>query len=258
MINQHIIDEIRMKMDKLAGDSRYYDQRKDLVVQNLRTIGDVYSFWIENPELRKALLLEKSQEKKIRKMARIGIQNVNNGWYFLSQIGKLGGFINYLDENILKRLNGLVHLNGEMPRNFRKKDVTLGIVGFTPVSWEKVPYKVDEALKIIKGLYQENPLECAITAHLNLAAIQPFRDGNKRCARLVQDRILFDAGMPPAIISAGEGKFYHDLLLRTLPAHDDGNKEGQRQFYDYCASKINNGLDEILGDLVEEPHILNH
>lgn len=54
-------------------------------------------------------------------MARKGIQNVNNGWYYLNQIGKLGGFVQYLNENILKRLNGVVYPDVELPRNFRKK-----------------------------------------------------------------------------------------------------------------------------------------
>ena len=257
MISQHITEEIAAKMIKLADDPRYYDKRKNLVVQNLRTIGDVYSFWVENPELRKALLLEKSNEKKIRKMARKGIQDVNNGWYYLTHLGKSGRFVDYFDETILKKLNSLVHSEAEQPRDFRKKDVTLNILGYTPASWEKVPYKVEEAIKNVKEMYLENPLESAITAHLSLAAIQPFREGNKRCARLVQDRILLEMGMPPAIITAGEGKFYHDLLVRTLPTYRDKDAEGQRQFYDYCASKINNGLDEILGDLFEEPHIVN-
>jgi len=257
MISKNILEEIRMKFDKLAEDPRYYDQRRNLVIQNLRTIGDLYSFWMENPELRKELLLEKSNEKRIRKMAKKGIQDINNGWYYLMNIGNLGKFTDYLDGNILKRLNGLVYSDAEKPRDFRKKDVTLNVIGYSPPSWEKVPYKIDEAIKIIKNLYIENPLEAAISAHLNIASIQPFIDGNKRCARLVQDRILFDIGMPPAIITAGEGKFYHDLLVRTIPAYHDENKEGQRQFYDYCASKINNGLDEILGDLPEEPHIVN-
>lgn len=255
MINPKIADEINLKMDKLAGDPRYYNQRKSLVVHDIRTIGDVYSFWIENPELRKTLLQEKSKEKSLRKIAKKGIQDVNNGWYYLSTIGKTGKFIDYFDEKVLKKLNGLVYTDGEKPRDFRKKDVTLSILGFTPCSWEKVPQKTNEALSNIKELYEKSPLECAITTHLELAAIQPFIDGNKRCARLVQDRILHDIGMPPAIITAGEGKFYHDLLVRTLPAYGDNNKEGQRQFYDYCASKINNGLDKILGDLFEEPHI---
>jgi len=257
MINEHIANEIEMKLDKLSGDPRYYDQRKNLIVQNLRSIGDVYSFWIENPELRKELLIDKSSEKRLRKMARKGIQDVNNGWYYLMGVGKNRKFVDCVDENTLKRLNGLVYIDAEIPRDFRTKDVTLGKIGTTPPSWEKVSQKVDCAIKIVKDLYVENPLEAAITAHLSIAVIQPFINGNKRCARLVQDRILFDMGMPPAIITAGEGKFYHDLLLRTIPAYHDGNKEGQRQFYDYCASKVNNGLDEILGDLFEEPHIVN-
>lgn len=257
MIDKAILEEINMKMDKLAEDPRYYDERKSLVVQNLRSIGDVYSFWIENPDLRKTLLLEKCNEKSLRKKAIRGIQDVNNGWYYINGIGKTGKFIDYLDENILKRLNGLVYTEGEKPRNFRNKDVTLSIIGFTPCSWEKVPHKTNEALNNIKELYKENPIESAIAAHLNIAAVQPFINGNKRCARLIQDRILYDIGMPPAIIPAGEGKFYFDLLVRTLPAYGDNDKEGQRQFYNYCASKINNGLDDILGDLFEEPHIAN-
>lgn len=257
MINRYIMEEISMKLEKLADDPRYYDQRKNLVVQNLRTIGDVYSFWIENPELRKALLLEKSNEKKIRKMARKGIQDVNNGWYYLLNNGRSGRFIDYFDSGILKKLNGLVHSEAEQPRDFRKKDVTLNILGYTPPSWEKVPIKVEKAIKEIKDKYLINPLEAAITAHLSLAAIQPFIDGNKRCARLIQDRILFEMGMPPSIITAGEGKFYHNLLMRTIPSYHDNDDDGQKQFYDYCASKINNGLDEILGDLFEEPHIPN-
>ncbi len=258
MISQPIVEEMNMKMQKLAGDSRYYDKRKSLVVQNLRSIGDVYSFWIENPELRKELLIDKSKHKSIKKQAVKGIQDVNNGWYFLSEIGKNGKFLENFDETALKRLNGLVFHDAEMPRDFRKKDVTLNILGYTPSSWEKVPYRVNQALEEIREMYLKNPVEAAIKAHLSIGAIQPFMDGNKRCARLVQDRILLDAGMPPAMIAAGEGKFYHDLFSKTLIAYRDKYEEGQRQFYDYCASKINNGLDEILGDLFEEPHLVNH
>ena len=78
-------------------------------------------------------------------------------------------------------------------------------------------------------------------------------DGNKRCAQLVQDRILHDLDLPPANIPAGEGVFYRKLLGKTLPDYRDENPEGQKVFYDYCASKVNSGLDEMLGDLEEEP-----
>ena len=86
-------------------------------------------------------------------------------------------------------------------------------------------------------------------AHIGIVGIQPFMDGNKRTARLIQNRILHSVDLPPAVIPAGEGKFYFDLLRRVLPFYQDGDMIGQKQFYDYCASKVNNSLDEILGDL---------
>ena len=142
-----------------------------------------------------------------------------------------------------------------MPGEFRKFDVTLNIPCYTPSSWERVPEKIDKLFSEIKEMYSVNPLESAILSHLGIASIQPFSDANKRCARLIQDRILNDENLPPAVIPAGEGKFYFDLLKRTLPTLGE-DKNGQKQFYDYCASKINNGLDKILGDLFEESNLV--
>ena len=133
--------------------------------------------------------------------------------------------------------------------SFRLKDVTLNFPDYTPPSWENVPGLTREAIQKVKQDYVDNPLESAIYAHLALALIQPFREGNKRTARLIQDRLLWDACLPPVIIPAGEGRFYLDLLERTSVPYREGNDGGQGQFYDYIASKVNNGLDDILNDL---------
>lgn len=251
MINPHLREEIELKLGKIARHPKYYLERKKLVLTDLTFIGDVYSFWIENPELRKALLLEKRQPQTLRKEARKGIANIHNGWYYLSQIGYSHDFVEKLSPEILKRLNKLINPGGETPGEFRKFDVTLNIPFYTPPSWERVPEKIEQLFSEIKEMYHVNPLESAILAHLGVAAIQPFSDANKRCARLIQDTILNNENLPPAVIPAGEGKFYFDLLKRTLPTIDENN-DGQKQFYDYCASKVNNGLDEILGDLFKE------
>ena len=265
-INPGLREEINLKLQKIARHPRYYDKRKELVVQEIRSLGDIYSFWIENPELRKALLLENKKPETIRKMAREGIQAVHNGWYYLSQQGQFGNFTDYLSTDLLQRLNGLVARKDRRSGYFREPpnllshtsgDVTLNLEGYTPPSWEKVPAQVKELLEKIRESYKTDPLEAAILAHLGIGAIQPFFDGNKRCSRLIQNRILYDAQMPPATIQAGESKFYFGLLKKAFPAFRDGGVEGQRQFYDYCASKVNNGLDEILGDLQEEPAIKN-
>jgi hypothetical protein len=253
-INPVLKEEVNSKLEKISSNPEYYDRRKNLVIQELRSIGDVYSFWIENPALRRDLLSERSQSKALRKLAMHGIQNVSNAWYYLNQIGKFGNFVGELNQDVIKKVNKLVLGSKGAFNQYREMDVTLNCPGYTPPSFEKVSSKVKDAISRIKMMHNDyGPLESALTAHLALAAIQPFEDGNKRTSRLIQDRILYDSLIPPAIIPAGEGTFYLDLLCRTFPPYKGGDVDGQREFYDYCASKVNNGLDEILGDLVIEP-----
>jgi len=249
LISPALREEIRLKIDKIGNNPQAYGRRRDLVKQSLRHIGDIYSFWIENPDLRAALIGANLQEGTVKKRARKGIRAVHDAWYFISQKGKPGNFINIFDYDIFRGINGLVNGGSKEEGRFRKSDVTLNIPGFTPTSPERIPSTVAQIIVDTRKKYAENPLEGAIYAHLAFALTQPFSEGNKRTARLVQDKLLDDAGLPPAIISAGEGKFYLDLIKRTASAYRDEDLAEQRQFYDYMASKVNNGLDDILDDL---------
>ena len=259
MISENIREEINLKLDKVKRHPEYYDEKVSLVKQSLRSLGDVYSFWIEHPELRKDLLLENKKKETIIKLARKGIQSVHNAWYYLTENHKHGDFVDDLNHDVLKHVNGLVNGGGKDDGNYRSNEgrmvadnVTLNIPGFTPIDADKIQGEINHIIAQVRGKYGKDKLESAIYAHLALAMTQPFRDGNKRTARLIQDRILHDAELPPAVVTAGEGKFYLDLIKRTAPAYQEGDEAGQRQFYDYCASKVNNGLDEILGDIFEE------
>ncbi len=249
LVNENLREQINLKLEKIVRFPEYYDKRKELVLQNVRSIGDVYSFWIENPDLRKTLLTENKQSKTIRKLAREGIQDVHNGWYYLSGKGEYGNFIKEFNSEILKKANKLIVPKESGAGEFREKRVSLNCEHYTPPNPIKVPEKVKNLISKVKQIYSYDPLESAITAHLEIAAIQPFMNGNKRTARLIQDRILCDTNLPPAIIQAGEGTYYMRLLCDTLGAYEDEDLAGQKEFYNYCASKVNNGLDEILGDL---------
>lgn len=258
LINRDLKEQINLKLEKIARSPECYDKRKELVLQNIRSIGDVYSFWIENPDLRRAFLTENKQPKTLRKLARGGIQNVHNAWYYLNVKGEYGNFVKVFNSEILKKVNKLVVPKEIGAGEFRDKRVTLNCRDYTPPNPIRVPERVKDLISLVKQIHNYDPLESAITAHLGLAAIQPFMHGNKRTARLIQDRILCDANLPPAIIQAGEGTYYMKLLCNTLGAYGDEDLDGQKKFYNYCASKVNNGLDEILGDLTEEPAIKNN
>ena len=249
MINLELRAEIELKSRKIESNLGYFAVRKEAVNKSLRSLGDIYSFWIENPDLRKSLLLERKQKKTLKKMARVGVHNIKNAWYYLYNNYEQKVFVDKFDENTLKRVNGLVEPKIDGTGDFRKRDVTLNIREYTPPSWEKVPEKTNDIIERVKDKYNEDPLESAIMCHLGIVAIQPFVEGNKRTARLIQNKILDSVSLPPAIISAGEGKFYFDLIKKVLPSYENENSKSQKQFYDYCASKVNNGLDKILGDL---------
>ncbi len=249
MISPHLREEIRLKHEKVKNNPAYYDQRLKLVKESLRSSGDVYSFWIENPTLRIALVKGNKQPETVKKEARKGIQSIHNAWYFLSKIGEYGNFISLFDAGTIKGTNGLVNGLSKDKGEYRSGNVTLGIVGFRPPAPKDIKGHVDLAIEVTKLKHEQDPLDAAIHLHIALAYIQPFDEGNKRTARLLQDRLLWDFGLPPAIITAGEAKFYFDLIKRSAEAFWTQNEEGQKQFYDYNASKVNNGLDLILDDL---------
>ncbi len=249
MIDEKLRHEIKLKHDLLSYDHDSFDQRFLLVRDSLRSIGDIYSFWIENPELREKLVLAHKNPETIRKMAEKGIRHIKNAWYYLANIGSDLDFYLRLTPKVLKYTNAQINGNKGKDGRYRKVDVTLNFRDYTPPSPGAISGRVDAALQVVNDNYKTDPLLSAINIHLALSLIQPFEDGNKRTARLVQDRLLLDEGYPPAIIPASEGKFYLSLIEEAAPGFRDGNPETSKNFCNYLASKVNEGLDQILNDL---------
>ena len=238
-IDPQIREQISTKVDEFKEHIDYYTERKRLIEEGLRSIGDVHSFWIENPELRSALLKTKSQ--KTVKEARKGIEAVKNGWHYLTTAFhpnvRLG-----LEHDKVKRLNRLItapsRVQGNRSEDYRIRSVTLGFPDYFPPKHENVQSLMQEVFDDLHNEERDN-LESAIYTHLAIAGIQPFDDGNKRTSRLIQDAILVESGYPPAIIYSGEGTFYFNLLHEALVAKSKDKVVGQRGFYDFVASKVN-------------------
>lgn len=104
-----------------------------------------------------------------------------------------------IDERTLFRVHqsistGLV--SNEESGTLRVRAVRISGTDYIP---PKTPQEIESKLNEI--LFQEseytNPLEKAVYLHCNLARLQPFIDGNKRTARMIESIALMNAGVIP-------------------------------------------------------------
>lgn len=113
-----------------------------------------------------------------------------------------------LDVNKIKDLNRIVlnHLSlndGVVPGEIRHHEVGVALYRGAPA--EDCEYLLDRLCNWLNGAEFGSPSDArgvvyailkAILAHIYLAWIHPFGDGNGRTARLIEYQILIDSGMP--------------------------------------------------------------
>ncbi len=242
-ISTTLTNEVDLKLKRLSQLDGYHLKRANSYKKALKNTGDLYSIWLEYPEQRRALLGDDVDPKKVRRIAKEGLKDIQRAWSYLISSGK------HLKEEIDRNLILSVGTKIE-PGNFgfRSISVTLGLREYTPPN----PIKIDQLIE--KLVYEvksstAHPLELAAYMHLKIAGIQPFQDGNKRTARLFQDKLLKDHELPPAVIPSGERIVYIDLLEDALAGDRDQDTKRQRNFFDYIGCKVNYALDEMIDDL---------
>jgi|SRR5947209_8787224 len=83
-----------------------------------------------------------------------------------------------------------------------------------PPNYVKVPRLVDDMLAAyVTGLAAgEHPVWLAAKLHFELLTIHPFKDGNGRTARLLQNLVLIREGYAPVLIGPEEKPRYFDVL----------------------------------------------
>ena len=91
----------------------------------------------------------------------------------------------------------------------------------------------------------------AFTAHLRLADIHPFNDGNGRVARLLMNLILIRAGYPPIAVRPQDRLEY----IRSLQEEQAG--QGSDRFYELLYRRLDATLDEYLECLASRAEFIN-
>ncbi len=243
-IDQELSDEIEQKREKIAAEPNAYLHRANRIKKALQTSARGYSYYIEHPQERSRLLYGGIRARSVKRDAARGFDRLKMAWDKLHQAKRTNNFTEIIDPSLIISIGGIIDPSNEW---FRRERVSLNLK-YVPPNPIKVPELVDQLIEETKK-GDLTTVERAAYFHLVLAGIQPFRDGNKRTARLFQDAILDDYGLPPAVIPSGERVVYIDLLEEALIGRQANDLRKQRPFFDYIGGKVNHGLDQILNDL---------
>ncbi len=237
--------------DSISKDANYHSARIE------------YPLVVEFQDyLEKKGPIKKSRVRKVRKNLEVA---------FSSGLKKYNGS---LDEEFIKYLAGKIEpklKNEDKSVKYRTMGVRTSGSSVTPPDSQKVRLEMEKYVKNVNELLKLlnhiplSPIGVAAYAHLHLARIHPFEDGNGRTARMLQNLILFKNEYPLPIIEEGERLFYSGLIEeaikgwkfginRSVEIQDDlfNISDPERTFYDFIGSKVNMSLTKII-----EKSILN-
>lgn len=146
----------------------------------------------------------------------------------------------------LMRTTGGVHstMGGSFDSSkgeFRLCGVTAGVDGRSYMSYQKVPAKVEELCLLLQEKQKtartlQIQYELSFNAHLNLATIHPWVDGNGRTARLMMNYIQFCYHLFPTKIFKEDRA---DYILSLQQSQDD---EINQPFLDFMAMQLKKSL----------------
>ena len=202
----------------------YSNEIKDLAVvwcyYSGKIEGNTYTYVETEALLKDGITSEKRYEDA--KM----LKNLYNT--FTSELEYIHKFQNQeiINEATLFRIHqsistGLV--SNEESGSLRTRAVRISGTLYTPPkNQQEIKSKLNEIL--FQQEEYANPLERAVFLHCNLARLQPFIDGNKRTARMIESVVLMNAGIIP-VYSAKDADIlkYRKALIAFYETEDYSN-----------------------------------
>ncbi len=164
--------------------------------------------------------------------------------------------IEYISESLLLQLHELVGRDvGESfqadPGTFRRRNVYVG--DYRAPNFSEVPKYVHDLCEWLKSEFHFGAAQSiteaivqAIVAHMYIAWIHPFLDGNGRTARLLEFYILMRAGMPN-IASHILSNHYNDTRAMYYAKIGQATRSNDlSEFLRYAVEGLLDGLREVL------------
>ena len=149
----------------------------------------------------------------------------------------------------LRHLQGIILQDVERDGvgSFRQENVAISGAAVQPPTFQDVPILIDRVITTLNSSPRNlHPLQLAAWVHWVIARIHPFRDGNGRVARLIQDFVLVQFHLVPAPLRSEDREGgYYDALERA----DLG--EGQ-SFIEILAKNVLRMADRYLSLIRDE------
>lgn len=148
-------------------------------------------------------------------------------------------------------LNGTADVAEVVPGQLRPHNVTVG--KYVAPHWQEVPALLDELcgwLRDLRARVDEQSTDrerfvCAVTAamlaHLYVAWIHPFGDGNGRVARLLEVLILSESGVVPVVAT----NLLSDHYNKTRPQYYKALDRAQSDVTEFIRYALQGFLDEL-------------
>lgn len=261
-IDKELAKEIEARYDFIQENynSELKSRCRRLMTSEIENTSQVHSYRMENPKIIVPFSVPRNKNKREIKQ---GIKNIESAFDWGIRNFDLDTFDESFIREILGRVTPEIY-EGKIV-SYRDRNVTIAGASVTPPYPEKlVDYEIPAFVESIKEQFKcpklINKIESAIYAHLYIAKMHPFLDGNGRTARVLQNVILYHNNIAPPVIETGERMTYYKMLDKAVLDMDEmkavgkkGEKtEGESLFYNFIGGKINSSLDKIIS------HFTNH
>lgn len=238
MLDNFTIKEIDRKLKNLKRDPELDFVLCNQMQNALRKTEFLNSFLMEHPEYYKHS--RGGFYHGYTHQVREGVKRMEIAWDCLKEKSLLDG--GKLSSELVLAVGREVDVRND---GYRQDRVSLNLPQYTPPNPLKIPFLIEQMVKDLETI-PFHPIERAAFVHSRIAAIQPFIDGNKRTARLIQNKILCDNNYPYATIPLAERDFYIGLLEESMCAYRDRELKKMGPFFNYVSAKVNVALDEAL------------
>ena len=153
------------------------------------------------------------------------LMNLRDGWQYIITQEPTANYKLLKDIHFEIMKGGL--LENRLVGTIRDEFVAISGTNYRPLATRQ---QIDTELKYLfkTAANIDNPFEKAIYLHNNIAYLQPFKDGNKRCARMLQMASLINDGLIPLLGFAESVRRYLEGIINY---YEHGNHQDMGQYF---------------------------